>query len=76
MDAFPCIPERPKYGLNKKIKVSTAQKLTQVSEDEVRKSFANLSKYGLIELSGKDEKREINQTGKRRQVCSICSMLI
>jgi ATP-dependent DNA helicase RecG len=39
---------------NKKIKVSTAQKLTQVSEDEVRKSFANLIKYGLIELSGKD----------------------
>ena len=39
---------------NKKIKISKAQELTQVSEDEVRKSFVNLIKYGLIELSGKD----------------------
>ena len=39
---------------NKKIKISKAQDLTQVSEDEVRKSFVNLIKYGLIELSGKD----------------------
>jgi vacuolar-type H+-ATPase subunit E/Vma4 len=37
-----------------KIKAGVAQELTQVSEDEVRKSFANLIKYGLIELSGKD----------------------
>jgi ATP-dependent DNA helicase RecG len=39
---------------NKKIKAGIAQELTQVSEDEVRKSFANLIKYGLIELFGKD----------------------
>lgn len=39
---------------NKKIKISKAQDLTQVSEDEVRKCLVNLIKYGLIELSGKD----------------------
>ncbi len=39
---------------NKKIKLGKAQELTQVSEDEVRKSFGNLIKYGLIELSGRD----------------------
>lgn len=39
---------------NKKIKISKAQELTQVSEDEVRKCFVNLIKYELIELSGKD----------------------
>ncbi len=39
---------------NKKIKLGKAQQLTQVSEDEVRKSFGNLMKYGLIELSGRD----------------------
>jgi ATP-dependent DNA helicase RecG len=39
---------------NKKIKIGTAQELTQVSENEIRKSFANLIKYGLIELCGKD----------------------
>ena len=28
--------------------------MTQVSEDEVRKSLTNLIKYGLLETSGKD----------------------
>lgn len=39
---------------NKQIKLDKAQELTQVSEDEVRKSLANLIKYGLLETSGKD----------------------
>lgn len=39
---------------NRKIKLNKAQELTQVSEDEARKSLANLIKYGLLEISGKD----------------------
>lgn len=39
---------------NRQIKLNKAQELTQVSEDEVRKSFANLIKYGLLETSGKN----------------------
>lgn len=38
---------------NKQIKLDKAQQLTQVSEEEVRRSFFNLIRYGLIELSGK-----------------------
>ena len=38
---------------NRQIKLDKAQELTQVSEDEVRRNFSNLIKYGLIELSGK-----------------------
>jgi len=39
---------------NRQIKLDKAQELTQVSEDEVRKSLASLIKYGLLETSGKD----------------------
>lgn len=39
---------------NKQIKLDKAQELTQVSEDEVRKSLTNLIKYGLLETSSKD----------------------
>lgn len=39
---------------NRQIKLNKAQELTQISEDEVRKSFANLIKYGLLETSGKN----------------------
>ena len=38
---------------NRQIKLDKAQELTQVSEDEVRKSLANLIKHGLLEVSGK-----------------------
>lgn len=38
---------------NRQIKLDKAQELTQVSDDEVRRNFSNLIKYGLIELSGK-----------------------
>lgn len=39
---------------NKQIKLDKAQELTQVSEEEVRKSLSNLIRYGLLEMSGKD----------------------
>lgn len=39
---------------NKQIKLDKAQELTQVSEDEVRRSLANLIRYGLLETSGKE----------------------
>lgn len=39
---------------NKYINLDKAQELTQVYEDEVRKSIANLIRYGLLEASGKD----------------------
>jgi len=39
---------------NRQIKLDKAQELTQVSEDEIRKSLASLIKYGLLETSGKD----------------------
>jgi len=39
---------------NSKIKIDKAQELTQVSENEVRKSISSLIKYGLLEISGKD----------------------
>ena len=38
---------------NKQIKLDKVQDLTQVSEEEARKSLLNLIKYGLIEVSGK-----------------------
>lgn len=38
---------------NRQIKLYKAQELTQVSEEEARRSFSNLIRYGLIELSGK-----------------------
>ncbi len=38
---------------NRQIKLDKAQELTQVSEEEVRRCFSNLIRYGLIELSGK-----------------------
>lgn len=39
---------------NKQIKLEKAQELTQVSEEEVRKSLASLIRHGLLETSGKD----------------------
>ena len=39
---------------NRQIKFDKSQELTQVSEDEVRRSLANLVRYGLLETSGKD----------------------
>lgn len=39
---------------NKYINIDKAQELTQVYEDEIRKSLANLIRYGLLEISGKD----------------------
>lgn len=39
---------------NRQIKLDKAQELTQVSEDEVRKSLTNLIRYGLLETSGKE----------------------
>ena len=38
---------------NRQIKLDKAQELTQASENEVRKSVANLVKHGLLETSGK-----------------------
>lgn len=38
---------------NRQIKLDRAQELTQVSEDEVRKSLSNLVRCGLLEASGK-----------------------
>ncbi len=38
---------------NRQIKLDKAQELTQVSEEEAKRSFSNLIRYGLIELSGK-----------------------
>ena len=38
---------------NKQIKLDMVQELTQVSEEDARKSLLNLIKYGLIEVSGK-----------------------
>ena len=39
---------------NRQIKLDKAQELTQASEAEVRRSLANLIRYGLLETSGKD----------------------
>ncbi len=39
---------------NRQIKLDKAQELAQASEEEVRRSLANLIKYGLLETSGKD----------------------
>ena len=38
---------------NKQIKLDMVQELTQVSEEDARKSLLNLIKYGLIEVLGK-----------------------
>ena len=38
---------------NKQIKLEKTQELTQVSEEDARKSLSNLIKYGLLEVSGK-----------------------
>lgn len=38
---------------NKQIKLDKAQELTQVSEEEARKSLSSLMSYGLLETSGK-----------------------
>ena len=54
---------------NRKIKLDKAQEMTQASEEEVRRSLANLIKYGLLETSGKEQKK--NWSNKYCTNCKV-----